>query len=258
MKIVLLGAGKLAQHLGPAFAKSGAEVLAVYNRHIASAKKLAAGLGPTTLATDQWELLPGNADLYVLAVSDGAIPEVAQALSAAVGENLLVVHTSGATPSTVLADFFGQYGVFYPLQSFSEGRNVDFLEIPICIDASTPDLLASLSAVAKKISTKVYELTDEQRSQLHVAAVFANNFVNYLLGVSHQILQEAQIPKEILFRLIRETIEKLETGHAHAMQTGPAIRGDAATIARHEILLENKPEALAIYQLISQKIGENR
>jgi predicted short-subunit dehydrogenase-like oxidoreductase (DUF2520 family) len=254
MKVILLGAGKLANHLGPAFAKSGAEVLAIYNRHVASAKKLAKDLGSNTMATDQLSELPSGADLYVLAVSDNAIAEVAKKLKSVHGPDIFVVHSSGATPSTVLADFFSKYGVFYPLQSFSEGREIDFSAVPICIHASNSLLMEQLTAFAKKISGKVYEVNDEQRSQLHVAAVFANNFVNHVLGISHQILEEADLPKSILFKLISETIQKLETGDAKSMQTGPAIRGDKGTMDRHEKWLKDYPDALDVYQLISSKI----
>lgn len=257
MQVVLLGAGKLAGHLGPALAKKGIEVSAVYNRHAGRARVLAQRIGAETQATDQIGQLPQNADLYLLAVADQAISEVAAQLAAQLGPDLPLVHTSGATEAAVLASFTRQYGVFYPLQSFSVGRDVDFQLIPLCIHAVADGLLERLWACAQKMSQRVYMLDDAQRAQLHVAGVFANNFVNHILGQSHQLLAKADIPKSILFNLIRETIEKLEQQDAASAQTGPAIRGDEDTIRRHLALLESTPAEKVVYQLITQQIKES-
>jgi len=256
MQVVLLGAGKLARHLGPALVQRGMNIVAVYNRSLVAAKGLAAQLGVATLATDDWAQLPKNADLYLLAVADQAIGPVAQQLSAQLGPDVPMAHTSGATPITVLAPFTSRFGGLYPLQSFSNHRPIDFAQIPFCVQASDPTLLNLLRAMAQKMSPQVYELDDAQRAQLHLAAVFANNFVNYLIGQSQQILAQAAIPRTILFNLIRETIEKLEVQDAASAQTGPAIRGDQATIEKHLQLLAANPAARAVYQLISEQIAQ--
>jgi len=254
MKIVLLGAGKLAHHLGPAFVEKGIEIVAVYNRSLDRARQLAPRLGGDVMVTDRLFELPKDADFYLLAVADQAIAELARQLSGHLGPNLPLVHTSGATPSEVLRIASSRYGVFYPFQSFSPGRKIDFEQIPLSIYSQDQELLALLRAVAEKLSRQVYRLDDQQRAQLHVAGVFANNFVNHLIGQSHDLLAKANIPKPILFNLIRETIEKLEQQDADSAQTGPAIRGDSVTIEKHLALLETNPAARAVYQLITQQI----
>lgn len=255
MQIVLLGAGKLARHLGPALVQRGMNITAVYNRSLAAAELLAAQLGSATRATDDLGQLPKVAHLYLLAVADQAIGSVAQQLAAHLGPDAPMAHTSGATSITVLEPFTTRFGGLYPLQSFSDHRAIDFAQIPFCVQASDPTLLDLLRAMAQKMSQQVYELDDTQRAQLHLAAVFANNFVNYLIGQSQQILAQAAIPKTILFNLIRETIEKLEVQDAASAQTGPAIRGDQATIEKHLQLLAANPSARVVYQLISEQIA---
>lgn len=257
MRVVLLGAGKLARHLGPAFAKNGIEVVAVYNRHPKAARQLSDAIGKGTMATDLLTDLPPDADIYVLAVSDQAISTLAEQITLALGTDLPIVHTSGATPVSVLNNATRRFGVFYPFQTFSPGRKVDFSDIPLCIYASEPELLQKLRACAEKLSQQVYQLDDEQRAQLHVAGVFANNFVNHLIGQSHQLLAKANIPQPIIFNLIRETTEKLEKQDAALAQTGPAIRGDKVTIQKHLQLLESNPGAKAIYELITQQIANS-
>lgn len=254
MKIVLLGAGKLAHHLGPAFAKKSIEIVAVYNRSLDRARQLAPRLGKSVPVTDRLDELPRDADFYLLAVADQAIADLAAQLSNRFGPHLPLVHTSGATPSEVLRTASSRYGVFYPFQSFSPGREINFAQIPLCIHSEDEELLALLRAGAEKLSRQVYRLDDEQRAQLHVAGVFANNFVNHLIGQSHDLLAKAKIPKPILFNLIRETMEKLEQQDAASAQTGPAIRGDRETIAKHLALLDTNPAARAVYQLITQQI----
>lgn len=252
MKIVLIGAGKLAWHLGPALQKAGADLVEVYSRKLENANALSSRVG--ALAFNQIDQLTKTADLYILAVADQAISTVAQQLSNKLGVHHNMVHTSGATPSLVLKEFAHSYGVFYPLQSFSKEIAVDFTKVPFCVSANDDVLKAKLLGLAQKLSPLVYELNDAQRTQLHVAAVFANNFVNHLIGISHDLLSEAAIPKNILQNIIRTTILQLETGQAKDLQTGPAIRRDWDTLERHQKLLVDQPDVLEIYKQISDKI----
>lgn len=252
MKIVLIGAGKLAWHLGPALQNAGAEIIEVYSRNWDNAKTLSSRVG--ALPFNEIGALSKTADLYLLAVADQAISTVAEQLKNKLGVQQNVVHTSGATPGTVLQAFSRTFGVFYPLQSFSKEVAVDFTKVPICVSANDASLERKLSDLARKLSPLVYELDDAQRAQLHVAAVFANNFVNHLVGISHDLLNKAAIPKDILQNIIRTTILKLESGQAKDLQTGPAIRRDWETLKRHEAMLADDSEVLEIYQKLSEHI----
>lgn len=253
MQIVLIGAGRLAWHLAPALHEKGVEIIQVYSRQLMHAQALADRVGAA--AFDTIESLSTQADLYIIAVSDHAIASVAEQLNT-IGIDAHVVHTSGATPGEILASFAQSYGVFYPLQSFSKAAQVDFTKVPFCISANQADLEELLWSLAQKLSPLIYQLNDEQRAQLHLAAVFANNFVNHLIGLSHDILEKAAIPKDILQNIIRSTILKLETHAAIDSQTGPAIREDLETLERHQALLSDQPLVLELYQKLSTHIVE--
>ncbi len=167
----------------------------------------------------------------------------------------MVVHTSGSAPLTILNDN-NRKGVFYPLQSFSKDKAVDFKNIPICLESENGTDYRVLEAVAKAISDKVYAINSEQRRAIHVAAVFVNNFTNHLYSIGNEICTENQIPFDILKPLIEETVQKLQTLTPEEAQTGPAIRNDYNTIAAHEAFLTNENQ-LTIYKILTQSIQEN-
>jgi predicted short-subunit dehydrogenase-like oxidoreductase (DUF2520 family) len=255
MKIVLIGAGNVATHLGRKLVEVGEEVVQVFSRKILNAGQLALELGAGY--TNGLEGVVQNADLCIIAVHDDAIGEVAATLALNGDLDKLVVHTSGATPMRVFSDAapnLRRVGVFYPLQTFSKIRQPDFSKIPICIDASKADDLAILNNLALKISPHIYPINDQQRATLHLAAVFVNNFTNHLFTIGEKILKDGDMPFEMLLPLIQETVSKLKDGPPAAMQTGPAIRHDDATIERHLRQLEGRPDLKEIYQLLTQSI----
>ena len=253
-KIVLLGSGNLATQLAPALVLAGAEVIQVYSRRIAHARKLARVL--TCPATTKIDEIVTNADLYLFAISDGAIQAIAEQLSKALPENgrFIFAHTSGATPQLVFKGLVENYGIFYPVQTFSKDRPADFSTIPFCIDGNRKNVRNKLAMLAKTLSPKVSLITDEQRAILHVAAVFVNNFTNALFSVGKDILDEHAIPFELLTPLILETAKKVQENAPRTMQTGPARRGDQKTIQRHQTLLNNHPAFQEIYQKLSELI----
>lgn len=201
--------------------------------------------------------LPTDADLYILAVVDDAIQAVAQQLAEHVPPDRLVVHTSGATSSSVFQGLFERYGVFYPLQSFSIDRPIAFQSIPFCLSAHKASDLSLLKSIAEQLSERVVEINDQQRAGLHVAAVFANNFTNYLQFISSQLLTQQGLPADLLQPLVEETIAKLQTLPPETAQTGPAIRGDETTMTKHLHLLNRHPEWQILYRLISKGIQKD-
>jgi predicted short-subunit dehydrogenase-like oxidoreductase (DUF2520 family) len=256
MRITILGSGKVATRLGLRLFQKGITISQVYSRNEEHARVLAGKLNAAF--TNKLEDVKAGADLYLFAVSDDAIEELAKKLADQKGHHSsFVVHTSGATPSTVFKNSFKRYGVFYPLQSFSEEVEPQWDKIPICIDASNLTDMHNLSDLAHKCSNVVEPLTDEKRAGLHVAAVFANNFTNHMLHLSSEITRKFGVPFEILFPLIQETIRKIEKGTPEEMQTGPAIRGDQETIQRHLRLLEDWPDIQMVYDLITKSIHKN-
>lgn len=256
INIVLIGAGKMATHLGKVLSAGGLRIHQVYNRSLGAAKHLAQILACNY--TDQAEAIDLNADVYIVCVSDQAIASLSAQFAFLDQKDKLIVHTSGATPGKVFENHFGRYGVFYPLQSLSTEQEVDFQLIPICVDANTPQDVALLQTIARKISQQVYTINDQDRKLLHVAAVFVNNFSNHLYTLMDQWLTEEQLPFELLRPLIQMTAQKLTTQSPATAQTGPAIRGDVDTIERHlAVLSEKKPDLLPLYQWMTHSINPN-
>ncbi|WP_139959515.1 Rossmann-like and DUF2520 domain-containing protein [Flavicella sediminum] len=242
--ITLLGGGNLATHLAELFIKTpGIQLLQIYNRNL---QAISAFKNSTEL-TDSLNNLKA-ADIYIICIADKSIKEIADQLTNKKG---LLVHTSGAMDIAILGKR-EKKGVFYPLQSFSKNKPVDFQHIPICIEASTEKDVLLLKDLAEKISTKVYRIDSSQRKTLHIAAVFVNNFVNHLYKIGEDICTENKIPFEILHPLILETATKLNKLSPTEAQTGPASRNDQETIKIHESKLDLQQKE--IYQLLTAAI----
>ena len=258
MKITLIGAGNLAWHLGSRLHEVGLGVVEVFSREEEKAKDLSQAIDCKYVTNLQ--LINKTSDLYIIAVPDSAIAEVAEILSKNIPQKALVVHTSGATPSAAtLGTFFQNYGVLYPLQSFSKSKKPNFLEIPICIFANTEIKLKLIEIISHKISDKVFYINDQKRAILHLAAVFVNNFTNHLFHIAEQLLEKEKISFDLLKPLITETVRKIELQKPHLVQTGPAKRRDFVTIHSHEELLKNNNylEYLQIYKSITESILGN-
>ena len=249
----MIGAGNVGTHLGRKLFQEGFNIIQVFSRKAKKAKALADVL--QTESTHQFSKIKKEGDLYILAVSDNAIEPVAKELSKRVGKNKLVVHTSGATPTLLLKSYFKHFGSFYPLQTFSISRNVNFETVPMCIDANSKKHQTLLIAIAEQLSAQVYQINDTQRAKLHVAAVFVNNFSNNLFTIGEHITKKENLPFEILKPLINETVQKIQNHSPTNMQTGPAIRNDQNTIDRHLKYLEKEfPELVEVYQTMTKSI----
>lgn len=246
--IVILGSGNVASHLIAAFQKSD---LILIKQVFARNPLVTIPNFPQEKiihSIDQLEV----ADLYIISVTDTAIVELANQIPF---DQAFVVHTSGSMPMTVLPNKHRK-GVFYPLQTFTKNKEVDFKEIPICLEAENERDLLLLKTVVKKISSKVYTINSEQRKAMHVAAVFVCNFVNHLYQLGHEVCNEHNIPFEILHPLIAETANKIQYLPPEDAQTGPAKRNDTITINSHLNFLTdtNKKE---IYKILTKSIIDN-
>ncbi len=245
IRVVILGAGNVAQHLYTAFLEQkSVEVIQCYNR---KGLQLHPNQKISAITKDIDVLL--EADIYILAVSDDAIKEVSSQLPF---KDKLVVHTSGSVPIEML-DNSNRKGVFYPLQTFSKDKDVDFSKVPFCLEAERDDDLELLKNLARSLSEKVYEISSEQRNILHVSAVFVNNFTNYLFSVGNDICEEYDVPFEILHPLILETAKKITKMDPAEAQTGPAVRKDNQTIERHLNILSDTSQK-ELYQNLTKAI----
>lgn len=247
LQVVVIGSGNVAQHLISVFGKTAGVALV---QAFARKPETLSHLLPQEKITGSYTNLK-QADIYIIAVTDDAVAKVSSALPF---DNKLVVHTSGSVPMEAL-DGKNRRGVFYPLQTFSKNKAVDFAGIPLCLESEQPDAYSLLEQLAKSISGSVYNISSEQRKALHVAAVFVSNFTNHMYTLGSDICKENEIPFDILKPLIKETADKVQQLDPRLAQTGPAIRHDSQTIQRHLDFIqdENKKQ---IYKLITQSIQD--
>ena len=251
--IVLIGSGNLAEALARAISRTeGATLLQIFARNAKRGTALALENG-TAWSSDPREL--AAADLYLLAVSDAAITTLAESLP--IPAEAAVVHTAGGIGIEALPARFDRRGVLYPLQTFTQGRSVDFAKIPLFVEGNDDTFTSELEAFARNLSRTVYRADSDRRVRLHLAAVFACNFVNHLYALGGEILHGTELPFDVLNPLIAETAAKaVDSGDPHRVQTGPAVRGDLPTLRRHEAALAHDPRLLRIYESLSQDIWE--
>ncbi|HSC38206.1 MAG TPA: Rossmann-like and DUF2520 domain-containing protein [Chitinophagaceae bacterium] len=248
MDIVLIGTGNAATVLGKKFKGAGHTIVQVVGRHA----------GPTHLLATALDAAPcynrrdmsGGASLYLAAVSDQALPEMAKEWLL---PNCLLAHTAGAVSVDVFKNASAQYGVFYPLQSLR--KEIDPLpEIPVLIDGNSEGTRQKLLAIAQTISPLVSEAGDAQRLQLHLAAVLVNNFTNHLYALAENYCVANGLDFRYLLPLIKETAVRVERFSPRLVQTGPAARNDADTIRRHLELLKDDEHLREVYSLLTGSI----
>ena len=249
MRITLIGSGNVATHLAAALKNAGHAIVQVYSRNMQNAALLAYHVKAE--AIDDLKAINTDTDLFIIAIKDDAIGPIAEQLAR---HQKLMVHTSGATNLYSLLAFSDNVGVFYPLQTFSKTKEVDFRNVPVCIEANDEAIAKALKELAQTISNKVYHIDSEKRKALHLAAVFVCNFPNYLYTIAQQIIAKQDLNFELLRPLILETAEKVQNADAAKVQTGPAIRNDENTMAMHQQLLEGEPQLQQLYSLLSQGI----
>ncbi len=251
MKIVFIGAGNLATHLAAACKAAGNNIVQVYSRTMENATLLAGETGAE--AVNNLEQIRLDADLYIFSVKDDALPAVVRQMPPTEG---VWAHTAGSLSMDLFAARKAEHGVIYPLQTFSKQRKVDFASIPLFIEGSNPATTRLLEELAGSLSRNVCRLSGEKRRTLHLAAVYACNFVNHMYTLASEIIGREGLPFDLLLPLIAETAAKVTEMAPQAAQTGPAIRFDEEVMRRHLSLLPD-PETKELYTLISKSIHKH-
>ena len=253
-KVAIVGAGNVGWHLARALEDAGHYVTDIYSRRLTTARELARRLYDTDV-TSSLNLSKSAAEIFLLAVTDDVLEEVSAKLE--IPPNAIIVHTSGTQSLKVLSEHHEHSGIFYPLQTFTKGVSVDLKEVPICIEAVHQSTEKVLFSLANSISDEVYTVHSDDRKVLHVAAVFAGNFGNYMLTIAQDILEDHHIDFGLLHPFIVETVNKALTVGPWESQTGPAQRGDTRTIQNHLKFLRNEPKYRKIYKLLSDQLKES-
>ena len=254
MRISFIGAGRVAYHLVKALG-SQHQIVQICSRTFENAEWIS--LQVQAQAISNFENINADIDLMIIAVSDQSIKSVIEQISPFL-KDVCIVHTSGSTHLNVLAKTHDKCGVFYPLQTFSLEREIDWKNTPLFIEATNKKDLGNLLDIANSLSNKVYSYNSEQRLSLHLAAVFACNFSNYCYDMAKEIVDAKHVDFSLLYPLIQETANKAVANNPKDMQTGPAMRGDENIIQMHtNMLMQDQREDLKyVYQLLSQQILE--
>jgi len=250
--IIIIGAGNLATHLAIALKKQDFNILQVYSRTRESVQLLAQKVQSNyTTVPNQ---ISKDGDIYFVALKDSVVTDF---LEQANLQNKLLVHCSGSLNINVLQNYSTKTGVFYPLQTFSKNRPVDFKTIPIFIEANSKKIEDILFDLGRTISDSVSFLNSEKRKILHISAVFACNFVNHFYAIASNILASHEIPFDVLRPLILETALKVQELSPVEVQTGPAVRFDENIIGKHLDELKKFPAYRQLYNSISKSIFEH-
>ncbi len=251
IRATIVGAGNVAWGLAPALEKGGmVKICRVIARSKESAQALASTIGSNVEASCNPYGADKDVDLVIVAASDDAIAPIA---SACPGSGAVWIHTSGSVDASVLASASENYGVVYPMQTFTRGVPVDLSGAPLFIEASSPALLETLREIALSVSSNVREADSNARRRLHCAAVFACNFTNHLWSIADGIAREAGATIDDFMPLIDETLRKAKSIGPYAGQTGPARRGADGVMKAHEAMLT--PLTREIYRLLSTSIA---
>ena len=239
MRIVLIGRGRLAMNLEHALLSAGHEVASVNSRTL--------------------ESLPLEADIFIVAVKDAALADVIRVATKG-RESQLFVHTAGSMPMGMFKGLTTHYGVFYPMQTFSKERLVDFNDISVFLETNDDVSMERLKMLATTLTTHIYELDSDGRKHLHLAAVFACNFVNHCYALSAEVLAAKGLPFSVMLPLVDETAQKVHELAPKDAQTGPAVRGDQNVMQMQANMLAGKPAVKQIYEALSndiQRLADN-
>ncbi|MEQ9423778.1 MAG: DUF2520 domain-containing protein [Cyclobacteriaceae bacterium] len=252
MRITLIGTGNVASHLAPILEQAGHSIGEVYGRSIEKAEAICNNLYDPRFA-ETLDFNDSKSDVFIIAVSDNAIESICSDI--VLPDEAILVHTSGSVAMEVLELSAAEtIGVFYPLQTFTKGRQLNLAEVPLLIESNSDEGMNVLSALGSSLSENVHQAESEIRSKIHVAAVMVNNFTNHILVATQDYAGQQGVEFDLLVPLLKETITKaLNIGPINS-QTGPATREDYQTIEKHISLLENNEELQKLYKMLTQSI----
>ena len=257
MKVAIVGSGNLAYHLAKRLFETKNPLTALCVRGAEKAAELQQFFGNESKVIQQSDLSNQKVDLVILAVSDEVLPEVLANYQ--FPAKATVVHTSGTQGINLFDDsYIENFGVLYPLQTFTKDKQVDFSETPVFIESNNKEAFRNIETIADRLSNKVSILRSKERRKVHLAAVIACNFSNALYLLAEKQLNMMGLDFELIKPLISETTQKALALGPEKAQTGPAARGDDSTIAKHKKLLKKDPETQKIYKQLTRLIQKQQ
>lgn len=247
--VSIIGAGNVATHLALGLNNRNFSIKEIWSKNISNAELLAKKINANVCSN--LSQLNIETNLVIISVKDDSLEEVVAMLPAHLPA---VVHTSGSLDMKILNETSNHIGVLYPLQSFNKDEAVNWKEVPICVEANSDHFTEQLFSLSKSLSGHVEYLNSTQRIQLHIAAIFANNFSNYIYSLAYQLATKQHLPFSLLIPLIQQTTNRLGNTDPFQLQTGPAKRNDVELIKKHIELLSSNKEAQEVYEFLSEEI----
>jgi len=247
--ISVIGSGNVATHLALALHGAGCCIRQVFSRSFEHAQMLARRVDAHPV--NQWQRLDEDADVYLMAVSDDALYDLALDLRL---PDALVIHTSGTTPISVLKPISRRHGVLWSPQTFVRDIAMDYRRLPLCIEGSTPEVADDIEQLASLVSPCLYRLDYQQRLRAHLASVWVSNFVNAINATAQDLMVQEGLDFGMLRPLAEQTLRKWDYGDLWMQQTGPAIRRDEKTLNAQRRQLLDQPELLRLYDQLTELI----
>jgi len=249
--IYLIGSGKIGNNIATTLNDNQIKITGIHSRNIKTGNKLAKKINSIFF---EELIIPKKTELIIICVTDDQIKNVAKKIN-----KIPIVHTSGSSDIKLLKNCSENYGVVWPIQTFTNNKKTNFKKTPICIEASNLMFYEKLNILFGKISNNIVSYNFKQRKLIHLTAVFSSNFSNYLYSISQELLSEEKIDFILLKSLILETTNNAFKQKPRKNQTGPAKRKDFGTIKKHLDLLslKEKEKYAEIYKLITKNIMEN-
>ena len=254
-----VGAGRAGRVLATAAHQAGYEVVAVASRTPAHARALADAVGarhvPTPVAAAR------AADVTFLTVPDAAVTKVAATITAS-GTGLGghgLVHCSGAHHAAAigaLRQLAAQVGAVHPLQALTLDSDPEVLRGTFFSVEADPGLLPALQRMVADVGGIPFAAPAGDRALYHAAAVLAGNAPLALLARAAGLLETAGVDPamatEALATLLEGAARNVRRLGAQAALTGPVVRNDADTVARHLRALRNDEATRRLYLLLAR------
>ena len=251
VSIAFIGSGNVATKLAMSLYQKDVCITQVYSKTMDNAKTLANSVNAE--AINSISQISDNNDIIIISISDNALKELD---FSNLPKQAIVCHTSGSVGLEVI-NSCNNYGVFYPLQTFTKDTEVDITEVPFCIEANNPKNLEILISLASRLSKNVSEVNSQERAKMHLAAVFACNFTNAMYSIAEDLMLQSNLNFDYLRPLIKETAAKTISNSPQEIQTGPAVRNDRNIIDKHISDLHNNNDYKDLYALMSKIIYKN-
>jgi predicted short-subunit dehydrogenase-like oxidoreductase (DUF2520 family) len=257
----IVGCGRVGTALAIYLNLAGYRSVGFASKSLSSAKNADERVLSGIFSDVPWDITR-RADVVFITTPDSAIKETCDAISQHKGftDNAVVIHCSGALPSSVLssAKTCGAWiGSMHPLQSFASAdhKTNPFKGITVSLEGED-SAVSTAKKIAEDLGGTVVTLLTEAKTLYHASAVVASNYLVTLLDLAIRLIEKAGVKEKDAFRLLKPLIEgtlsNIEKVGVQKALTGPIARGDTKTVEKHiEDIGSKIPDLLALYKMLA-------